>query len=572
MKFIMNFLRSPFQFRSTDQSSKKSESASPVVENMFIDPSTGISMDPKWRATSPGIGTSSSGSPRLQHRVPGFESNGGRPVEVIHEPAMPQGSSNEDGEKPQRVRVVPITVESVDDSSSPKKRAGAFHSASGTIPRSSQFGSLHPNFEELQNRKRHSSGPATSQKKGESSESKPKVCNIPIFVEGRDTPVVPRTSPSSQNVPTHNVTPTTPDKQIPTAKQNGGNLSKCSTKTKSKQEPKQNNHEISLKQITDILAEFETLKTSVDEFKGVPQDKQYRYLDEMLTRCMLKLDNVETHGDDAVRASRKAAVKAIEKCITDLESHAQANTKLDQPAAAEEKCSPSEDANSTQEEVNVLQDQIAGSAEQMEKHICSELSNTAEDEKMDASREQSGAPVCKDTHKTDEDLSSSVEHAAEKINTPRDKQLCAEGNDSAPPESTETSQTLAENTECVDKNSQDVENSTMDVGETTEESGGRTQVQVDQPVVSVEHFETPEAVAEAGGELMEATEVADVPLQSVDLPRQGEPMDSAEVPEAKVQSDLEEIKGETVDSEMVELIHEPISAENNNSFSTKTSN
>jgi len=48
-------------------------------------------------------------------------------------------------------------------------------------------------------------------------------------------------------------------------------------------------------------------------------DKQYLYLEEMLMRQLIRLDNVETDGKDDIRAARKLAVKEIQAQINQLE-------------------------------------------------------------------------------------------------------------------------------------------------------------------------------------------------------------------------------------------------------------
>lgn len=83
----------------------------------------------------------------------------------------------------------------------------------------------------------------------------------------------------------------------------------------------------------DVLA----LMDDVEKFTGKYRDKQYLYLDEMLTRNLLKLDNIDTEGKDNIRTARKEAIKCIEKCISLLEAKAAANSpELQQQRAAEE--------------------------------------------------------------------------------------------------------------------------------------------------------------------------------------------------------------------------------------------
>lgn len=68
--------------------------------------------------------------------------------------------------------------------------------------------------------------------------------------------------------------------------------------------------------------------TEVEKFNGKPKDKQYLFLDEMLTRNLLKLDDVETEGKETIRLARKEAINCIQRCISILEAKANANELL----------------------------------------------------------------------------------------------------------------------------------------------------------------------------------------------------------------------------------------------------
>lgn len=74
------------------------------------------------------------------------------------------------------------------------------------------------------------------------------------------------------------------------------------------------------KQISQIRREAQGLRIRVDSFSGKASDNEYRYLDEMLTSCILRLDNIDTGGIDEIRQARKSAVVEIQSCITILES------------------------------------------------------------------------------------------------------------------------------------------------------------------------------------------------------------------------------------------------------------
>ncbi|CAH0397717.1 unnamed protein product [Chilo suppressalis] len=82
---------------------------------------------------------------------------------------------------------------------------------------------------------------------------------------------------------------------------------------------------------TDVL----NLMTDVENFTGSKKDKRYLFLDEMLTRNLIKLDNIETDGKENIRQARKEAIKCIQKCIAVLEAKAEKGGSAPQPQDVE---------------------------------------------------------------------------------------------------------------------------------------------------------------------------------------------------------------------------------------------
>jgi len=72
--------------------------------------------------------------------------------------------------------------------------------------------------------------------------------------------------------------------------------------------------------IEKVKSEVDEYKQQVQSFSGSKASKDYRYLDEMLTRCQLTLDDVSTHGDVELRKKRKETVNFIESVLALLES------------------------------------------------------------------------------------------------------------------------------------------------------------------------------------------------------------------------------------------------------------
>ncbi|XP_050541866.1 BAG domain-containing protein Samui [Daktulosphaira vitifoliae] len=172
-------------------------------------------------------------------------------------------------------------------------------------------------------------------------QKQPNVRHIPIFVEGRSEPVYPKnidkvlnnsmgsnkSKPNSgrqspfknhhsfydQNNVHHRQTPPPPPQHQQAASQD-------SRSTQSPPPTRQQTQIDALDKVQIVQAEVEELGKAVDIFSGNSRnDKQYIYLDEMLTRNLIKLDTIETEGRDDVRIARKKAIKTIQDTIAVLE-------------------------------------------------------------------------------------------------------------------------------------------------------------------------------------------------------------------------------------------------------------
>lgn len=72
-----------------------------------------------------------------------------------------------------------------------------------------------------------------------------------------------------------------------------------------------------------VQQEVDALTEQVRQYTGSSRkDKQYMYLDEMLTRELIKLDDIETEGKETIRQARKQAIRSIQDSISLLESKA----------------------------------------------------------------------------------------------------------------------------------------------------------------------------------------------------------------------------------------------------------
>ena len=78
-------------------------------------------------------------------------------------------------------------------------------------------------------------------------------------------------------------------------------------------------NEQKLAAIKNELVRATELISRVVAFKGTRKDKEFLYLEEYLTRCLLGLDLIETDGQENVKCARRAAVKYIYSILNDLE-------------------------------------------------------------------------------------------------------------------------------------------------------------------------------------------------------------------------------------------------------------
>lgn len=78
----------------------------------------------------------------------------------------------------------------------------------------------------------------------------------------------------------------------------------------------------SLARVQEVMARVLLLQEDVDEFVGKKTDRNYRYLEELLTKELLVLDSVETQGQENLRQARKEAVQRIQAILDQLERKA----------------------------------------------------------------------------------------------------------------------------------------------------------------------------------------------------------------------------------------------------------
>merc|ERR1712086_588819 len=88
---------------------------------------------------------------------------------------------------------------------------------------------------------------------------------------------------------------------------------------------KMNQDDPCFSKLNKIMENVLDLEKQLSAFQGEKNSKEYKFLDEMLTRNLLALDEIETAGRDDVRQQRKESIKSINRCLSILESKAKTN-------------------------------------------------------------------------------------------------------------------------------------------------------------------------------------------------------------------------------------------------------
>jgi hypothetical protein len=102
---------------------------------------------------------------------------------------------------------------------------------------------------------------------------------------------------------------------------------KATSEAASQPQRKLSKEELVMTKIEKVKEEVAELSKRIENFKGDKKDKEYRYLDEMLTRHLVSLDCVETYGDEDLRKIRKDSIRSINRCLSMLDSRAKGQLK-----------------------------------------------------------------------------------------------------------------------------------------------------------------------------------------------------------------------------------------------------
>ena len=83
----------------------------------------------------------------------------------------------------------------------------------------------------------------------------------------------------------------------------------------------------------DIIAQgVHDLEKQINGFQAQKDSKEYKHLDEMLTRHLVALDVIDSNGNQEIRQQRKAVIELVNGCIKSLESKAIENSVSNSPS------------------------------------------------------------------------------------------------------------------------------------------------------------------------------------------------------------------------------------------------
>ena len=74
------------------------------------------------------------------------------------------------------------------------------------------------------------------------------------------------------------------------------------------------------------------LEKQIQSFEAQKNSKEYKHLDEMLTRHLVALDVIDSNGNQEIRQQRKAVIELVNGCIKSLESKAIENSVSNSPS------------------------------------------------------------------------------------------------------------------------------------------------------------------------------------------------------------------------------------------------
>ena len=139
--------------------------------------------------------------------------------------------------------------------------------------------------------------------------------------------------------------------------------------------------------VNEVNDELAKLRDQVESFSGKQGDKEYRFLDEMLTRLLIKLDNIDSQGLEEVRKARKSSIISVQQTVSLLESKVRKNSVINNVLEKEEEEGLShprqeEEGGDEQTQDKTEQEEIQGQTLPKQELLHEEKNEQQEDEEM----------------------------------------------------------------------------------------------------------------------------------------------------------------------------------------------
>jgi hypothetical protein len=313
---------------------------------------------PPQQASSPPVYSSSPGKPPMAPKQPASKTAGNVRhipifVEGRDEPVLPKDSTDNVKPAPEHFSEFPERHNFSDHFSRPQF-GGAFHQQHfGTPPKQQHHSFQSPPQQQ----------PFFSQSPPQQHNFNPHQTTHGFHPQQPQQPAPPQKRPTASQAP-----PTKRSTDAPTS----------NTPPPAPAAPPANDP---LSKVAAVQKNVDALTEQVAQFTGTSRkDKQYIYLDEMLTRNLIQLDDIETQGKENIRQARKDTIRSIQRAISFLESKAPNDapkTEENMDVAGYEENDNSQNENETKEnlpgdcsvakETETKSDDPAGNNEQQSK-------------------------------------------------------------------------------------------------------------------------------------------------------------------------------------------------------------
>lgn len=127
-----------------------------------------------------------------------------------------------------------------------------------------------------------------------------------------------------------------------------------------------------MEKLEEVRRAVEGLAAQIEAFTGCKGDKEYLYLDEMLTRHMLSLDGIDTGGRDDIRGLRKEAIRSINRCLSllDLQAGGKGGAAAAQSGPRPENCNEDQKVDDDETDPEIQAEKNNAIVDQLVRESC----------------------------------------------------------------------------------------------------------------------------------------------------------------------------------------------------------